>query len=313
MSREEGGPGDKKAVPSPRVNVRRADVLPSSQNPTPPSFTFGVASRDSQDKVFISKKHAQLKPSMDSPGPIYKMLTTTGDGPKHSFGTSPQRVEIRAQYPDSSVDLIEGSVDSQKIKFDQSKRFLFGSESKDCNKNAVILKHHPQANLGMLSPGPLAYYPKKETVERKTEAYTISMKTPILGSQPQTPRNVGPGKYENVANAMDHDSTKKRFKGFMFGKQKRFPETESDKAVLHISPPLNSMGSQLSSRKATSPRYGFGSATRDAKAKTFLAQVPEDLGPASALGKVHMFHPILPVEKEVIKWTPRGIGYQGLN
>merc|ERR1712139_501057 len=83
--------------------------------------------------------------------------------------------------------------------------------------------------------------PKKETVERKTEAYTISMKTPILGSQPQTPRNVGPGKYENVEKAMDWDSTKKRFKGFMFGKQKRFPETETEKSVLQISPPLNSM------------------------------------------------------------------------
>jgi hypothetical protein len=314
MSRDEGGGGqDKKAAPSPRINVRRADVLPSSQNPTPPAFTFGVASRESQERVFISKKHEKLKPSLESPGPIYKMVSTTGEGPKPSFGTSPQRVEIRAQYPDSSVDLIEGSVDSQKIKFDLPKRFLFGSESKDCNKNAVILKHHPQANLGMLSPGPLAYYPKKETVEKKSESYTISMKTPILGSQPQTPRNVGPGKYENVATAMDHDSTKKRFKGFMFGKQRRFPEPEMDKAVLQVSPPLNSMGSQLSSRKATSPRYGFGTATREAKSKTFLAQVPEDLGPASALGKVHMFHPVLPVEKDVIKWTPRGIGNQGMN
>jgi len=312
MSREEGGQ-DKKAVPSPRLNLRRVDLQPSSQNPTPPSYTFGVASREAQEKVFISMKHEKLKPAMDSPGPIYSMVTTTGEGPKHSFGTSPQRVEIRAQYPDSSVDLIEGNVDSQKIKFDNPKKFLFGSESKDCNKNAVILKHHPQANLGMLSPGPLAYYPKKETVERKTEAYTISMKTPILGSQPQTPRNVGPGKYAALMAAMDYDSTKKRFKGFMFGKQKRFPEPETDRTTLEISPPLNSMGNQLNSRKSTSPRYGFGSATREAKAKTFLAQVPEDLGPASALGKVRMMHPILPVEKDVIKWTPRGVGVQGLN
>merc|ERR1712159_680443 len=117
----------------------------------------------------------------------------------------------------------------------------------------------------------------------------------------------------NAAKAMEWDSTKKRFKGFMFGKQKRFPETETEKSVLQISPPLNSMGNQLNSRKATSPRYGFGSATRDAKAKTFLAQVPEDKGPASAWGKMALAHPVLPLEKEVIKWTPRGMGHQGMN
>jgi hypothetical protein len=221
-------------------------------------------------------------------------------------------VKVRAQYPDSSVDLIEGSVDSQKYKFPASKRFLFGSESKNCNKNAVVLKHHPQAMLGILSPGPQAYNPKKGVAEKSTECYTISEKTPILGSQPQTPRTVGPGKYTPEAT-IDFDSTRKRFAGFAFGRQRRFPEPEPDRTTLAISPRLTSMGEQLSSKKSTSPRYGFGSATREAKSKTFLAQVPEDKGPASAWGKMALAHPILPLEKEVIKWTPRGLGHQGMN
>jgi hypothetical protein len=234
----------------------------------------------------------------------------TGSGPKHSFGTSPQRVEIRAQYPDSSVDLIEGSLDTQATKFGHPKTFLFGTEARDCNKNAMILKHNPQANFGLISPGPVAYHPNFPATEKCPEAYTMSTKTPILGSQPQTPRNVGPGKYtmEGIK-----ESTRKTVPSWGFGKSKRFPDTEQDKSILSVCPPLDALGKQVSSRAKSSPRYGFGTATRDKKAKTFLVQLPEDKGPAQAMGHMRMKHPELPLEKDLVKWNPSGICYQGMN
>merc|ERR1719281_1965013 len=157
----------------------------------------------------------------------------------------------------------------------------------------MFLKHNPQANFGLISPGPVAYHPNFPATEKCAEAYTMSSKTMILGSTPQTPRNVGPGKY-----TLDgvKESTRKQVPSWGFSKQKRFPDMEKDLSILSVCPPLNSLGKQVSSRTKSSPRYGFGTATRDKKAKTFLVQLPE-----------------LPLEKDLVKWNPSGICFQGMN
>jgi len=289
----------------------------SSQRPTAPGYSFGSSSREAEARVFISKAHEQLKPSVHSPGPVYKLPSQLGVGKGFSFGSSKQRHQRRAPYPDSSIDLIEATVDSQTVKFDTPKGYLFGTESKGCMLNATILQTHPQVNYGLLSPGPVAYTPNEMCIARNPEQYSIASKHTGGELQAQTPANVGPGRYKHqAAIGTQISSVKKSLASWTMGKAKRFPESRTEPTAVEVPlnlPGVNAMGTQVKSRKATAAAFGFGTSTRDHKAKTFLVQTPLDKGPANFLPKPNLRHPKLPMEKELVKWTPRGCGNQGMN
>jgi len=276
---------------------------------------MGHGTRDQLDKVFISASHEKLKPQRSGPGPIYDVPTDVGKSFKYSFGCAPQRVLMKQQFPDSSVDLIEHIVDSQYAKYENTRGFYFGTEAKDSMKNATILRHHPQAAFGVGSPGPAAYFPDDRSIYEKPEEYPLGMKTQILGSKCQTPQNVGPNSYP-PAEAVGKQALSQRrtLSSWSFSKSKRFPSSAPDLTILDPNPPLNSIGKQVKSRSKTAEKYGFGTATRAAMSKTGVFITDLDKGPAATpTSEMNLPHPKLQMEKKVVKYSPMGLHYQGMN
>ncbi|CAE8665091.1 unnamed protein product, partial [Polarella glacialis] len=103
---------------------RQAD----SKKDTMPAFSFGTGSREVASlKVFLSKKHCKCKAVLNSPGPVYSIPSTVGEGPRFGFGQDEQRSSRVNRYPDSSVDLTCATVDSQKVKFSSTAGVHFGT------------------------------------------------------------------------------------------------------------------------------------------------------------------------------------------
>jgi len=278
----------------------------NSQKKTASSYSFGSCSRDRHaEKVFMSEDHERRKATMASPGPVYSIPSAVGEGPGYGFGTAPQREHGRAKYPDTSVDLTGATVDSQKNKFHTTKNVHFGTEQKDNMKNSVLLKTHPQACMGLVSPGPFAYDPKDKDVTRPKEPrYSLGEKTKILSTQAQTPRNVGPGSYPPTKAMGEQASSSKRSQpSWSFGNSARMPPLKKSDEVLDPNPELSSFGKQVVSSKKSSAHYGFGTATREHKAKTFLVQLGLDKGPRNEWATPRQYHPKLATEKELLRHT----------
>jgi hypothetical protein len=277
----------------------------SSQKPTAPAHSFGSCSREGHQKVFLSQKHEQSKAKMNSPGPVYSIHTTVGEGSKYGMGTAPQREHGRAKYPDTSVDLTGATVDSQKNKYHATKGVVFGTEQKQETKNSVLLRTHPQAVAGQCSPGPTAYTPVDKDVTRYTEPrFSLGEKTKILSTSAQTPRNVGPGSYPpSTSMGEQPTSARKSMPSWSFGNAKRMPPLKKSDAVLDPNPELSAFGQQVLSGKKSSAYYGFGTATREHKAKTFLVQTGLDKGPRGQWPTPRQHHPKLSTEKETIKYS----------
>lgn len=284
----------------------------NSQKPTAASHSFGSCSRDRHhQKVFMSEKHERAKATMVSPGPCYSVPTAVGEGPKFGFGSSEQRPYARPMYPDTSVDLTGAFPDSQQNKYHSTKGVHFGTDLKDNMKNALLVKVHPAANLGTLSPGPFAYDPKERDVTRPTEPrYSCAGKTKAgssLALKIATPRNVGPGSYPPTSGMGEQPRSEKRSNpSYSFGNEKRMPALKKSDAVLDPHPDigsLSSFGRQVVSNQKSAPGYGFGTATRDHKEKTFLVQTSLDKGPKHVMGPTPQEHPRLSLEKTMIKYS----------
>jgi len=279
----------------------------NSQKTTAPAHSFGSCSRDQSNKVFISPQHEKGKATMTSPGPVYNVPSSVGEGAKCGFGNAEQRVYGKPQYPDSSVDVTCAKVDSQPYKFPSTKGVAFGTELKDNMQNAVLIKVNPQSALSK-SPGPFAYDPKdRDVTKQRTPRYSLGPKTKILVSDPQTPRNVGPGSYPLNGSMSEQPSSQKRSNpSYSFGNDKRFPPFKKSDSVLDPHPEigsLSSFGQQVISSKKSCPTYGFGTATREHKDKTFLVQTALDKGPRHDWGPTPQKHPILQTEKQQIKYS----------
>lgn len=278
----------------------------NSQKDTAPGYSFGSCSRDRQHhKVFLSEGHEQRKATMASPGPVYSIPSAVGEGPKFGFGSASQRQHGKAMYPDTSVDCTGATVDSQVNKFHSAKGVHFGTEAKDSLKNSVHIRVHPQANMGLQSPGPFSYNPKEKDVTKATEPrYSLGAKTKILATQAQTPRNVGPGHYATPRGmGPQPQSARRSMPSYGFGKEARMPPLKKSDAVLDPNPELSSLGRQLVSGQKSAPLYGFGTATREHKSKTFLVQTPLDHGPKADYPTPRLHHPSLPTEKHMTKYS----------
>lgn len=275
----------------------------SSQKYSASAFSFGSCSRERAGKVWISEKHELAKGKGEGPGPVYHVPGSTGLGPRFGFGTASQRTNWKTKYPDSSVDLTGASVDSQSVKFPGTRTTLFGTDSKDNMKNAVILKNHPQANFGIFSPGPCAYMPMEtDVISKASPRISFGAKTKILSAESQTPRNIGPGSYPPTESIGKQAQSKKRsIAAWSFAQEKRMPPLKPGDTVVDPSPNLSSFGKQVTSKSSSGPGYGFGTSTRDHKAKTFLVMSPNDRGPVSSWAPPHMVHPKLPIERELLK------------
>eukprot|EP00747_Dinoflagellata_sp_TGD_P183244 gnl/TRDRNA2_/TRDRNA2_37986_c0_seq1.p1 gnl/TRDRNA2_/TRDRNA2_37986_c0~~gnl/TRDRNA2_/TRDRNA2_37986_c0_seq1.p1 ORF type:complete len:311 (+),score=53.91 gnl/TRDRNA2_/TRDRNA2_37986_c0_seq1:102-1034(+) len=274
----------------------------SSQKETQPAYSFGSCSRDrALQKVFISKKHEQSKAVMNSPGPIYGLPPTVGEGRKCCFGTDAQRPSFKSQYPDSSVDLTCATVDSQNLKFHSTKGVHFGTESRSYPKNAEIYKTHPQAGMGLCSPGSTEYSPDDKIMLKNNPAYSFGPKTPRTdkkaasrnsGPAPQTPRHVGPGSHPIPSGLGSQiSSARKSPPSWSFGGASQRSSSANAEArhqpVIETSPELSSLGKQVVSSARSAPSAGFGTATRDDMAKVHLVMTPADRGPMADMPRPH--------------------------
>lgn len=271
----------------------------SSMKPTNPSFSFASAKREEISKLYISKEHDKLTPSRWSPGAIYQVNSSINHDTAYSFGRAPRS---NSRPLRAAEDLTFATADSQVFKFPAFASVLFGTDSRDNLKNAVILQNHPQAFFGKHSPGPQAYrvsQPPKEVVP----SITFGHKTKILASDSQTPINVGPGSYPVPPSVgPQFESTKSSHPTFRFGRAARSPTRRVSQPVTNVEGGVPSIGRQFSSKLLNSSQVVFGSSTRDHAAKTALTLTPLDKGGSSA-GPIRLPHPVLPLERDIVRYS----------
>lgn len=280
----------------------------NSQKETMPAFSFGTSTRErTAKKVVLTKAHEKRKAVMNSPGPVYGIPSTVGDGPKFGFGTEEQRGTIKAPYPDSSVDLTCSTVDTQTVKFDSTKGVHFGTEQRMNTKNAEIIRTNPSAQFGMCSPGSFDYCPEDGLVVKAPAEYSFGPKngkindkqaTRMSAPQMSTPRHVGPGSHGQPSGmGSQPNSRKKSAPSWSFAGLRHSdltpPRPHKNMPLLDLSPELSSLGRQVVSSARSAPQCGFGSATRDQNAKTYLVVTEADRGAAAALPKPR-FHVEMP-------------------
>jgi hypothetical protein len=270
----------------------------SSMRPSHPSFSFGSAQRDEISKLYISKEHDKLTPSRWSPGAIYEVKSTLDQNTAFSFGKGP-RSHLRPQP--LAEDMTFAMIDSQKMKFASFPTVLFGTDTRDNLKNAVLLQNHPQAFFGKHSPGPQAYtvhQPPKSVVP----SITFGHKTKILASDCQTPANVGPGCYPLPASVgTQFESTKPSQRIVKFSKAARSPTRRHSQPVTNVDGGVPSIGKQYSSKLPNAAQVVFGSSNRDHASKTALILSPLDKGISK--GPVRLPHPQLPLERDIVRYS----------
>lgn len=234
---------------------------------------------------------------MNSPGPVYGIPSTVGNGPKHGFGTEEQRHNNRAEYPDSSVDLTCSLVDSQMLKFPGTKGVHFGTEPRMNSKNAEPIQDNPTSNLCTQSPPNFDYNPVYDLLTKSMPQYSFGPKENRPGEKcatrsihmtaTGTPRRVGPGSHSQPSGTGPQPSSaRKSAPSWSFGGRKASHSNAPFNRpfpCLDTQPELSSLGKQVVSSARTAPSAGFGTSTREHSARTHLIVTDLDRGPAAAM------------------------------
>lgn len=258
----------------------------NSQKATQPCYSFGTSNRERHlKKVFISKKHCKHTAHMESPGPVYQLPGSMGLGVHCDFGTS-TRPKTKAPYPDTSVDLLGATVDSQGFKFSKTQGVHFGTSARDSLANAEVIRTNPSLVLGRGVPGSGEYDARDDLSSAKSPRFTFGVKTSMGEKADQrTPRTVGPGAYP-VPQAMGSQCTSDKASepAFSFGGTRRKKDVSDEFTdLLHVNPKVSGLGKQYTSKKQSAPEHSFGTSTRSHAAKVTLLRTMEDKGPAAAL------------------------------
>jgi len=287
-------------------------VQAESVKPSEPQWTLPKASRATEHKVFISKKHPQDSLGKDSPGPVY-IPKRQRSLPSWGFGTAIARPPLaKARYPESSNNLIGTVPDGQVFKYPSvtaaigvCPRFGKGVNSPD------FCGFEP----GVISPGPQRYSPSSDSTychrmnhskgaDEIPPKYTMRKKTVIKELESQTPPKVGPGIYPcQEACDVQTRSEKPSKPRWSFSKTDRFPTplVHGDAGRLWDGEGLAKIQFQRSFSQPAS--YSFGTSTRQHRKKVSPIILPADKGPAEDLGSNHQEHPVLPLRRDVIKYT----------
>lgn len=181
-----------------------------------------------------------------------------------------QRKHPSAKYPDSSVDLIGATVDTQKVKFHSTPQVHMGSEDRSSLKNAEILRTNAELAMGMESPGALEYFPKE--VRRTLPAYSFARKpeSRVQLLQMSTPRKIGPGSHA-PATSMGHQPTSPRPNAPAWTMTGKSPRDDGPPELLAIEDKVfSSIGKQVLSTIRSPPGIGVTKSTRDQSNRTAL-------------------------------------------
>jgi len=286
----------------------QAESLKASE----PQWSLPKASRDTEKKVYISKKHPQDSLGRDSPGPVY-IPKRQRSLPSWGFGTAQARPPpALAKYPESSNNLIGTLPDSQVFKYGSITATISTCPRFGCGVNQPDFDGFEP---GKISPGPQRYKPSKDSyychrmswakdADNIPPKYSIRMKTKIKELESQTPPKVGPGVYPVQEACGEQARSEKPSKPrWSFGKGERFPQPliHGDSGRLWDGEGVRRI--QFNRAYSQPPCYSFGTATRQHRKKVAPIILPKDMGPAEDLGSTHQSHPTLPPRHEVIKYT----------
>jgi hypothetical protein len=266
-----------------------------------PSFSFPHGSRESLEKVYVSKEHDKLIAPKGSPGAIYDIPSSVPGPVAWSFGSG-KRSSTSAHAPiESSIDLTFALPDSQKMKFRGPKGVVFGTEGRGSMKNAAILEKSPQVFYGPHSPGPTAY-----TVGRSglsvDPSFFFGLKTKVMAAECQTPENVGPGIYPVTSSVgATFDSRWRNMTGCRFSRAPRHPVRARQVQPVTLIENKPSIGKQPSSKLANPAVAVFGRASRDQVSKTAMCFTAMDRGAASL--PLRIAHPSLPLHRDIVKFS----------
>lgn len=255
-------------------------VQPSSELRTAPSYGFGTAERP-----YLGEKFG------GGPGPVYypkAVNSHLSDSPSPSFGTSHRGlasgkssiadapVPGPGQY--SSPGSISRQSDSQKISCSSWK---FGTSTRRDMAKVFISSDHAKSQVAFIdSPGPVAYnHPgamAAQSDSRKNTSASYGVGTAgrfFTASASSTP---GPGSYQLTPFGRQVTSNKSSMPVITFPRADRNQSAQNvylgrKQAQVFLgrnSPgpasysPTESVGNQVSSKKRTGPKFGFGTADR---------------------------------------------------
>lgn len=286
------------------------------------------ASRDTEKKVFISKKHPQDLLGNDSPGPLY-IPKRQRNLPSWGFGTAPARPPPAGQkYPESSNNLIGTMPDGQVFKYGSKSATIGTCPRFGAGYNQPDYDGFPP---GEISPGPQRYncypvpMPKKHekdkpwpkpdctychrmshapSVDHIPPRYTMREKTKIKELESQTGPKIGPGSYPAAEACSPQARSEKPSKPqWSFSKNPRFPQPSLLDSAGRLWDGTGERKIQFNRAYSSPASYSFGTSTRQHRKKVAPCILPKDLGPANEMGDCHQDHPPLPPRKEVLKFT----------
>lgn len=262
-----------------------------SLRPTNPGWGFGTGSRAAQAKVFVSKEHSKCAVSNEGPGPIYK-VPQLSKGTAWPFGTSGLLDKPTQRYPEPVSDLMVNVIDSNVFRYPNVKSMVFGTAERDAQQNLSC------------APGPTKYSPRAEinSTVKQSPRYSIQ------GRRTDKKKNeaVGPGAYKTTPfTERQFESKAKNRPRYTFSQAKRseYSSSTTRNEGRQITEGAFQSGAKPSVIMKNSPRFSFGSATRDAVGKIGNIRTAADRGPMSNWQKPVFAHPVLPVRMDAIRYS----------
>lgn len=219
-----------------------------------PIYGFGSGTREGRDKVFISQEHAKLCVDKNaSPGPaVYKHRAAVGpqvDGAKASaplwaFGTADRWLKPSKDGAPGPGAYAPSLGLGKQVNSARASAPVYGmgSATRENVAKVYVTEEHNKALFGINSPGP-AYVALTDAVGKQ-----------ILSKNESQP-------------------------GWVMGKSERFTYDHVKRAAGTPSPGsydvTAAIGPQNSSTKPSTPRFGFGTSTREHAAKVYISSEHE--------------------------------------
>ncbi len=203
-------------VPGPGSYPAQTSIgkMVSSERQTGEAFSFGGATRDAAQKVFLSKAAAKVTANSDGPGPTaYEPQQSMGPQRSSSNVTEPTvsfptagrgrdpDLERAKKQPGAGQYRVPNAVGVQAESQKRSMpRYGFGSTTREHRDKVYISSEHSKSEFGMTSPGPAAIGPKafggtgKQVLSTKRTGATGTFGNAARATY-ATNSNPGPGEY----------------------------------------------------------------------------------------------------------------------
>mmetsp|Transcript_49305 Transcript_49305/g.127171 ORF Transcript_49305/g.127171 Transcript_49305/m.127171 type:complete len:307 (+) Transcript_49305:98-1018(+) len=272
-----------------------------------PIWSLPKASRDTEQRRFISKKHKQDLLGKDSPGFVYEPKRQR-ELPKWGFGSADARPHLAPnRYPETSNDLCCKSPDALTVKYGNPKAASIGTAARDAPSNSPDFQGFTP---GTISPGPQRYDPSKAppcirlahapSADQIPAKYTMRMKTKILEADSQTPAKVGPGTYP-IPSACGEQPVKKSLPRWSVNKIDRFKTKVEHGDSGRLWDGEGKQKIAMSRSFSAAPSFSFGTSTRAHQKKVAPALTQLDKGPAA--DHVRKDHPHIAPRREIVKYS----------